>query len=592
MKKYILLIFIMMIVPFQAYAQVGINTTSPNSKSALDIVSKDKNTGTLLTRLTTAQRNAITGLAATEDGLTIYNTDEKCYNYYQATNATWLSLCGTYKPAVYTVDCSKIKVFGTYTQGTSLNVNNYITMPVTVATAGTYHIIAKTTNGYYFEKTGVFPNAGTFTISLSGSGAPSAGPQTDTISFEYDGTIDTSCTSVTVAVSGSQISYGITCGSAVVNGTYNAQTVLDYNTNTVTIPLSNVDTGGQVTIISSSNNGVNFTDTETITTGSTSITLHGSGTPTSAGVFTYTFTTNGANSQTCTFSVTFDTTKGTFADPADRCLDIYNLGKRTDGEYWIKTGSADVTPIKTYCDMTHGGYTLLWSYSEKTAYTGGGLYGTANSMYIGANSGAVALSANSPQNVVTTAAGVMNYTNYRIPLTAMQNSKSATLGDYRVQITNNPTNMNDSWGNGNFFNAKPTTGYDYIANVASTCEHPIVPTTGKIFGYVYDARTNNATYNNVATAGRVCPYINSGYTSHWDAGGRIAGTITAPDGTSINASSFNNLFGFFGEVEGNHLFGKCTTDDNSFATQTCSYTSLRPHSFNSGEGRYLQWFVK
>ena len=225
----------MMIVPFQAHAQVGINTSNPNSKSAFEVVSKNKNTGTLLTRLTSAERNAITGLASTEDGLTIYNTDEKCYNYYQAANATWLSLCGTYKPAVYTVDCSKIKVFGTYTQGTSLNVSNYITMPVTVTTAGTYHIIAKTTNGYYFEKSGVFPNAGTFTISLAGSGAPSAGPQTDTVSFEYDGIIDTSCTSVTVAVNGSQISYGITCGSATVNGTYNAQTVLDYATNTVTI---------------------------------------------------------------------------------------------------------------------------------------------------------------------------------------------------------------------------------------------------------------------------------------------------------------------------------------------------------------------
>ncbi len=591
MKKYIsFTLILMIIVPYQLFGQVGINTSDPNKKSALDVISKDNNTGVLLPRLTTVQRDAITGLATTEDGLTIYNTDEKCYNYYHAGNSTWLSLCGTYKPAVYTVDCSKIKIFGTYTQGTSLNTSNYITMQVTATSAGTYNIIAKTTNGYYFEKSGVFPNPGTYTISLTGSGAPSAGPQTDTLSFEYDGEIDPSCTSVTVAVKGSQISYGITCGSAVANGTYNAQTVLDYNTNTVTIPLSNVDTAGQVTITSSSNNGVNFMTTETITSGSTSITLHGSGTPSSAGVFTYTFTTNGANSQTCTFSVTFDTSKGTLEDPANRCLEIYNLGKRLDGEYWIKTSATDPTPIKTYCDMTHGGYTLLWSFSEKTAYTGGGAYGPANSMSI---AGSPYLNANSPQNVVTTQAGQMNYASYRIPLTAMQNAKNSSAGDYRVQITNNPTNMNDSWANNNYFNSKPTAGYDYIVNDASTCSHALVPTTGKIFGYIYNGQTANATYNGVATAvNGICPYINTGYSSHWDAGGRMNGSITAPDGTTISATTFNNMFGFFGETQVNHHFGKCTTDDNSFSTVTCGVSLLRPHSFNSGEGRYTQWFVK
>ncbi|MFP3675125.1 hypothetical protein SB724_20125, partial [Bacillus sp. SIMBA_031] len=90
-----------------------INTATPNSKAALNVVSKNNNTGVLIPRLTTVQRDAL-GAATTEDGLTIYNTDEKCYNYYQSTNATWLSLCGTYQKSTYTVDCTSVKTFGTY----------------------------------------------------------------------------------------------------------------------------------------------------------------------------------------------------------------------------------------------------------------------------------------------------------------------------------------------------------------------------------------------------------------------------------------------------------------------------------------------
>ncbi|WP_340065054.1 hypothetical protein [Ascidiimonas aurantiaca] len=75
---------------FLANAQVGIGTTTP--QAALDISSV--NSGILIPRLTTAQRDAI---ASPTDGMMIYNTDEHVFQYYipainNAATALWKSV--------------------------------------------------------------------------------------------------------------------------------------------------------------------------------------------------------------------------------------------------------------------------------------------------------------------------------------------------------------------------------------------------------------------------------------------------------------------------------------------------------------------
>lgn len=249
--------------------------------------------------------------------------------------------------------------------------------------------------------------------------------------------------------------------------------------------------------------------------------------------------------------------------------------------------------------MTNGGYTLVWSYSEKTDYTGGNtIYGTANSMTL---AGASSLKNDYPQNPVTTENGTINYTNYRLALATRTNIRNTNPGEYRVRITENPTNMQDAWGLNNYFSSKPSTAaFDYFSGgTSSTCTETQVPTTGKLFGYTYTngLTTATGTYNGTTT-GNVCPYTtDTTYGAHWDAGGRMNGTFLSPDGvTNINSNIHNNLFGYFGETQANHHFGKCggtSASDTSFATTTtCTGSSLVPHSFNGGEGRYLQWFVK
>jgi|GEM_PF-3475670 len=92
MKKFLFSAVLSMLFGSTIPAQVGINTVVPNTKSVLDILSKNNNTGVLFPRLTTAQRDAISpGTDPSVDGLWIYNTDNKCYEFWNLTK--WVSLC-------------------------------------------------------------------------------------------------------------------------------------------------------------------------------------------------------------------------------------------------------------------------------------------------------------------------------------------------------------------------------------------------------------------------------------------------------------------------------------------------------------------
>jgi len=74
-----------------SYAQnnsVGIGTTTPDNSAILDLVSN--NQGLLIPRNNTS---GITSIAAPSDGLILYNTDDKCYWFWN--NSAWKRLCET-----------------------------------------------------------------------------------------------------------------------------------------------------------------------------------------------------------------------------------------------------------------------------------------------------------------------------------------------------------------------------------------------------------------------------------------------------------------------------------------------------------------
>lgn len=75
----------------RAQQGVGIGTDYPNDKAALDIQSPSNNKGLLIPRLTSSQRNNINP-GATEDGLMVYDTEEKNFFYYNAGYDEWQEL--------------------------------------------------------------------------------------------------------------------------------------------------------------------------------------------------------------------------------------------------------------------------------------------------------------------------------------------------------------------------------------------------------------------------------------------------------------------------------------------------------------------
>jgi uncharacterized protein (TIGR02145 family) len=88
MKKTIILIMLAFIGLSNLHAQVGVGTTSPDPSAKLDVTSPNNDKGFLPPRLNIAQRDAI---ASPAQGLTIYNTDNKCLETWNGTD--WISIC-------------------------------------------------------------------------------------------------------------------------------------------------------------------------------------------------------------------------------------------------------------------------------------------------------------------------------------------------------------------------------------------------------------------------------------------------------------------------------------------------------------------
>ena len=85
---YFLLIALCILAPIRFFAQVGINTETPEASSILDVFSE--NAGVLLPRLTEAQRDLIDSPAT---ALIIYNIDQNCYQYNAGTSSNPIWQC-------------------------------------------------------------------------------------------------------------------------------------------------------------------------------------------------------------------------------------------------------------------------------------------------------------------------------------------------------------------------------------------------------------------------------------------------------------------------------------------------------------------
>ncbi|ASW75028.2 hypothetical protein CJF12_12580 [Chryseobacterium piperi] len=176
MIKQNLLRLVSFLAPFLLiYGQVGINTPSPHSKSALEVFSNDK--GFLPPRLTTSQRDALITSGAPDEsseGMVIYNKTVHCLEFWNSME--WINMCQG-NAAVYAIDCEPV-VNGNFYAGSP--AAGSVRIKVTVSSPGKYKINTATINGMSFNGEGNFENTGEQYVILSAEGTPA---QTGTYTY-------------------------------------------------------------------------------------------------------------------------------------------------------------------------------------------------------------------------------------------------------------------------------------------------------------------------------------------------------------------------------------------------------------------------
>lgn len=199
-------------------------------------------------------------------------------------------------------NCSVSSINGNYVTGLAMGATNTVETSVYVTSIGTYVITGTVINGVSFSASGVFTNPGVQNIFLKATGTPvTAGV------FNYPvSNVTTSCSfSITYTTTITNASYNLSgapgnCTGAAVNGTYTAGTAL--TAANVAVININVLSPGNYTIATTTVNGISFSATSTFnSTGPVQVTLNGTGTPTTSGIFNIPVT---GNANTCGISVT------------------------------------------------------------------------------------------------------------------------------------------------------------------------------------------------------------------------------------------------------------------------------------------------
>lgn len=264
-------------------AQVGIGFTGQiNQTAQFEIKSSDK--GILIPRLTSKERDQIINPA---NSLLIFNTDTSCFNFFKVNQ--WKSLCGDIGNAEVSIpDCNSASFNGTYKVGEVLSANNYFQITLNVVEPGDYNILVNNNSaGFFFEKTGSFPNTGLYTIQIPAIGSPKvAGPLNFLIKLN-DKTL--SCSpSLTV------IPADVQFNNATIVSADNLKRGQSTAGKTIVVSVDVINPGN-FSFSTDTVNGVSYSASNiNLTVGSQQVTLFANGNaPTASGTFSYSVTGTG-----------------------------------------------------------------------------------------------------------------------------------------------------------------------------------------------------------------------------------------------------------------------------------------------------------
>ncbi|AZA78099.1 hypothetical protein EG347_11535 [Chryseobacterium sp. G0186] len=306
-KKLLLLLCIFLLSKLYSQGgKVGIDTSTPHQKTVLDIVSKTNNTGVLFPRLTTSNIASVNPTIgdALVDGLWVYNTDTKCYNYWAAAPQNqWLQICGTpltiISTGAATLNCTGATSTGTLVSGQAASGVS-VTVPYTAGNGGPYSAQSIASTGVAGLTANIGAgnfNNGSGNLVFNISGAPTTSG-TATFAINMGG----STCSVSVNVNTNQGQATLTCNGTTTSGTLVANTTASGVSFTIPYTAGN---GGPYAAQSITPTGVagltasiaagNFNN------GSGSLTYTVSGQPTSAGTASFAVNIGGS---TCTVNLT------------------------------------------------------------------------------------------------------------------------------------------------------------------------------------------------------------------------------------------------------------------------------------------------
>lgn len=296
-------------------------------------------------------------------------------------------------------DCFPKSVNGIFEEGLALvPAANTITISVNVTRTGIYEITTDTVNGYYFRGVGTFTTLGPTVVTLRGNGTPFV-TGTDNFVVSYDGSICDIAVDVLPAGASSPAVFTLVgapgnCTGAVVSGTYSTAAALTATGNTVTINV-NVSTIGTYNVTTTFQ-GMTFKKTGVfITPGANTITLEGSGTPTTAGANIVPFT---VGTTTCNFTVNvLAPVTGTLGGGPGACTPAVVNGTYGQG---IATTAANTVDIQI-TTSTVGSYSVSTNTVAGFSFSGfGTTTGAAQTITLTANGGAP--SATGPQTFTVT----------------------------------------------------------------------------------------------------------------------------------------------------------------------------------------------
>lgn len=274
-----------------------------------------------------------------------------------------------------TGECLGNALSGIYKADTSLNSTNYVDIKVDVTSTGSYEIGSDTINGIYFRAAGTFTTAGVNTVRLLGNGTPTvAGTNIFTVTYD-----STQCTFSVVTVNGGSGGTSVltlagspdACTGASVQGIYTTG-IATNSANTATIQVD-VTAAGTYSISTAAVNGIIFSASGTFpATGTQSIDLVASGSPTAPGSFTVPISVGPSS---CTFQFTV-----VGASPA-----VYTLngapanctGAILQGTYVISTPLTISNTATIQVNVTTPGtYSITTTAVDGITFTGTGSFST------------------------------------------------------------------------------------------------------------------------------------------------------------------------------------------------------------------------